>query len=375
VRERHEFVARKSNPLIPGVRRALRNRPFRILLFSYVVNSITGAIPATMVPFFNAYVIRPENPVLWLSYLLLAYFTFGFLSIPFWLRAARRFGKLNAWLTSMVIGITGGSAMFLLGEGDELPLLALMCYAGIGFGAGLFLGPSMQADVIDYDEFHTGKRREAQYGAFWSIMPKFVAIPSAAVPIAVLASIGYVPNVEQTPEVVLAIKFIYALTPAATSVAAFFIARRFPITADAHRRILDGIAAHNRGESAVDPLTGRLVAPPDARGVDEDTGWFLDYFSPAELRRYLERGPLSPVRDVYVAAGTSMAVCGLAVIFAIERMNYLGNEVGAIASIAVVTAGVALSLFLFHLVRLKPARELAAGAVPADKILAHLEES
>ena len=194
IKERADFVARESNPLVPGVRRALRNRPFGILLASYVVGSISGAIPATMMPFFNAYVIRPANPTFWLSMLLLGYFAFGFMSLPMWVAIARRVGKLNAYLASFFLGITGGGAMFLLGPGDTWWLLVLICWAGIGFGAGLFLTPSMQADVIDYDELYTGKRREAQYTAFWSMLPKFVAIPSAAIPIAVLASLGYIPN-------------------------------------------------------------------------------------------------------------------------------------------------------------------------------------
>ncbi|MEJ2276272.1 MAG: hypothetical protein P8Y70_00775, partial [Candidatus Lokiarchaeota archaeon] len=41
------FATRASNPFVPGVRRALRNRPFRILLSSYVVGSVTAAIPAS----------------------------------------------------------------------------------------------------------------------------------------------------------------------------------------------------------------------------------------------------------------------------------------------------------------------------------------
>ena len=126
--------------------------------------------------------------------LLLGYFGFGFLSLPVWVLYARRVGKLKAYLTSFFLGISGGAGMFLLRPGDIWPLMVLICYAGIGFGAGLFLTPSMQADVIDYDELYTGKRREAQYTAFWSMLPKFVAIPSAAVPIAILASLGYVAN-------------------------------------------------------------------------------------------------------------------------------------------------------------------------------------
>ena len=35
---------------------------------------------------------------------------------------------------------------------------------------GTFLVPAMAADVIDYDELRTGKRREAQYTAFWALI-------------------------------------------------------------------------------------------------------------------------------------------------------------------------------------------------------------
>ena len=373
VKERSDFVARESNPLVPGVRRALRNRPFGILLASYVVGSISGAIPATMMPFFNAYVIRPANPTFWLSMLLLGYFAFGFISLPIWVAVARRIGKLNAYLASFFLGITGGSAMFLLGPGDTWWLLALICWAGIGFGAGLFLTPSMQADVIDYDELYTGKRREAQYTAFWSMLPKFVAIPSAAIPIAVLASLGYIPNANQVPRVVFAIRAIFALAPAICSALSFLIARRYPITETIHSKILEGIELHERGEVAVDPMTAAVVPPPKP-GHDEDVGWFLDYFSSGELKRYLAKGASQPVRDVLTMAAVSIGVSILSVIYVLERVSSLSTDPGAMMSLIVVTAGLAFAIFVFHVMRLGPARRLAAGEVPADAVRAHLGE-
>jgi glycoside/pentoside/hexuronide:cation symporter, GPH family len=375
VRERPAFALRESNPLVPGVRRALRNRPFRILLASYVVGSISGAIPATLLPFFNAYVIQPKSPALWLSVELLGYFGVGFLCLPMWVAAAKRFGKQPAWLASFVMGVTGGGAMFFLGKGNTLGLLVLICWAGASFGAGLFLGPSMQADVIDYDELYTGKRREAQYTAFWSILPKFVAIPSAALPIAVLAQIGYVPNAVQSPEVILAIKSIFALAPAFCGALSFVIAWKYPVTEEVHRAILEGIARHERGEYAIDPLTGARVTPPNARGVDEATGWFLDYFSEGELKRYLNKGPLSPVRDVWLAAGASIGVSLLSALIAAVRIREFSSDPGAVASLAVVTSGFALAVFLFHLLRLAPARELAQRSIEPNAILAHLGDA
>ncbi|HTT76748.1 MAG TPA: MFS transporter [Candidatus Binataceae bacterium] len=183
IKERPDFAARESNPLVPGVRRALRNRPFGILLGTYLVGSIAGAIPATMMPFFNAYVIRPKNPTFWLSMLLLGYFALGFMLLPMWVAVARRVGKRNAYLASFLLGISCGGAMFLLGPGDAWWLLGLICWDGIGFGAGLFLSPSMQAGVIDYDELYIGKRREAQYTAFCRCSPSASRFPAPPFPL------------------------------------------------------------------------------------------------------------------------------------------------------------------------------------------------
>src|ERR1700683_3353622 len=380
IKERPDFATRESNPLVPGVRRALRNRPFTILLLTYLVISITGAIPATMMPFFNAYVIRPKNPQLWLSLLLLGYFLSGFVSLPLWVMAAKRVGKVKAWLASFVCGISGGAAMFFLHQGQAVELLILIIWAGFGFSGGLFLTPSIQADVIDYDEFYTGKRREAQYGAFWSILPKFVAIPSAAIPIAILASKGYVPNAEQSPQVILAIRIIFALGPATFSTLSFLIARYFPMTEQKHRGILEGIERHKLGESAIDPMTGQIVASPAFRKVNEETGWFLDYFSVGEFGRFVSKGPNAGIRDVRMSAMFAIAVCVLPAIWVAYLIVQLSGDPSNVTSLMIVIGGLVVSgfafaTFIFHLLRLGPARQLASGAGSDEIVRAHLAES
>jgi|SRR5215469_6277950 len=376
IHERAEFVAKETNPFVPGIRRALRNRPFRILLASYVASSITGALPATLLPFFVAYVVQTPKPNLWLSILLLGYFGVGFLCMPLWLVLARRFGKLQTWLATFVIWTVGElMVFFFVGQGDLVKLLLLTCLTGSAFGAGLFLAPSMQADVIDYDELYTGRRREAQYVAFWNILPKFVAIPSAAIPIAILASMGYVPNAVQTPEVVFAIRALLALAPALCAILALVIAYRYPIDEDAHTAILEGIRNHSRGDNAVDPLTGRVVRPPNAKVVEEEIGWFLDYFSVAELKRYLRDGSSAPIRSVFRSAAIWAFLAAFAAVYAFARLTGLKADPGAAASMSVVVAGFALAISVFHLLRVGPARQLSSGAVPADIIRSHLAES
>jgi GPH family glycoside/pentoside/hexuronide:cation symporter len=373
VRERPDFGNRAANPLVPGVRRVMRNRPFRVLLGVYAASSVTGAIPGLMMPYFTKYVLRPENPDLWLAVFLGIYFGTGFVCLPIWMFLARRFGKKFSWLCSFVPGITGSLAIyFFLGEGDLIPAAAILVWTGSAFSAGMFLGPSMQADVIDYDELYTGKRREAQYNGLWSVITKFTVIPSMAVPLAILAAYGYQPNVEQTPVVQNLIRGIFGLAPAAMSSVAFVIALRFPISQDIHERIWEGIRAHARGEHATDPLTGQQLPPPTDRGVDESTGWFLDHFSPKELRRMLSGGVSTLLRGTVLGVLISLAISATAVFVTFHEASDLSKDPGVMAVFSVVIAGFAFSAMCFHIFRVRAALKLRKSPIADDQIRNHL---
>lgn len=372
IQERPDFYTRESNPLVPGVRRVMRNRPFRVLLGCYLAASITGAIPGLMMPYFTKYVLRPEDPDRWIGLFLLTYFASAFLFMPLWIKASRRFGKKPIYLITFAMGITGSAALFFVGEGQLWQTFAILVWAGSSFGVRLFLAPAMQADVIDYDEFLTGKRREAQYGALWAIMTKFAVIPSASIPLSILASLGFQPNVVQSETVRFAISAIFGLLPAATSLVALVIAFFFPIDEATHRAIMSGIDAHRRGESASDPLTGARVGPPNDRGVDEKTGWFLDHFSQRELGRYLARGGRPLVGRAALAVSTSAAVLVLGTGIALRSVGTLAAEPGVGTILAVVAAGCGLTALLFHGIRLRAALQLQRAPVEGDIVTAHL---
>lgn len=352
VRERPEYSVRPSNPLIPGVRRVMRNRVFRLLLVVYLVGSITGAIPGLMMPYFTKYVLQPEDPNLWLAVFLAIYFGSGFLALPLWVWAARRFEKKPVWLAGYLPGISGSLLLFTLGEGDILPAAIILAIAGFGFSAGLFLGPSMQADVIDYDELHTGKRREAQFGALWSIMTKFMIIPSMSIPLAILASVGYVPNIEQTETVQLTIRLIFCLGPATTASAAFLIGCYYPINKQIHEKIQQGIEEHKKGHDVVDPVTGHRLRPPSRRGVDEDVGWQLDHFALEELEDLIAKGPDSVRNRIGFYCFFSL-VCVAGFLRLLAGEIDFQQEPGLLAVLYVVGLGVCLTAVVYHGVRFR----------------------
>ena len=374
VKENPTFYQRKSNPLVPGVRRVLRNRPFKILLACYLVSCITASAPV-MMPFYIQYTLGVTNWVEWMGIALVCTNGIGLFSLPIWIKIARRFGKKGTWLMVYILGATSSLALFFLpsfiaGEAAMTWMTLLLLLAGIAGAANGFIAPSMQADVIDYDELYTGKRREAQYGALWSIVTKFAVIPSSALPLSILASIGFQPNVEQTELVKMTIRILYALVPATFAFLAILLAVRFPISKSNHRDILEGIAAHNKGQSATDPLTGNKVPVPDSQGLDEDTGWFLDHFSFGELRRAVQNGASSLVRDSVLAMVVSVGGCLAAIYWFITGIHDLGTAPGFSTALAVLALGIGLTAVCFHGIRLRAARR--AGGLNERDIQTHL---
>ncbi len=241
VPERGEYLRRPSNPLVPGVRRALRNRPFRILLLAGIVSAIPAAIPALLMPFYVRYVLGPEEPARVLGLLLFVYLGAGLLFVPLWLAVARRVGKLPAFLSASALGIAGSLLFFFAGPGDTVFAAAVYLLTGSTSMVGSFLVPSMAADVIDYDELRTGRRREAQFTSFWGLIPKLVAIPGSSIPLAILSAAGYVPGQPQPEAVLFWIRFLYSLFPAAFYVGGWCILLRYPISEEVHRAIRRGI--------------------------------------------------------------------------------------------------------------------------------------
>jgi len=154
--------------------------------------------------------------------------------------------------------------------------------------AGSFLADSILADIIDYDEFLTASRSEATYFMFKSFLPKIVQIPTSALPLAFMATVGYLPHVNGQPQeqhlgVQLYMKFIVVLC-FASAVIAFYIKRKYPMKTDAHLRELTvGIAAHREGRPYPDPITGMPYKPLQVEEDEEETVSLLYHFKLSRL--------------------------------------------------------------------------------------------
>ena len=255
---REPIAARRLERPRPTLRVMLENRPFRILLASYTVSALGSSLPATLILYYVQYVLGAASAELY----LFVYFAVGIAMLPLWIQASRRWGKRNAWIAAMAINTCAFTGVFFLGPGQTLAYGLLVSLSGVGLGGTLALPSAMQADVIDYDELLSGERREGQYIGVWSVARKLAGALGVGAALAMLGLVGYVPNGEQSPQVLTALRVLYALVPSLCNVAGMAIALSYPIDESRHREILDAIAERRRAPPPAGVTDLSLAAEP-----------------------------------------------------------------------------------------------------------------
>jgi len=139
----------------------------------------------------------------------------GFTAAPLVNRIAHLIEKRNAVIVAAIIGIFGyGGSWFLYTP--LIPWLQTIASGTMGLAAaGLWmLHSSIGADIIDYDELHTGKRREGSFTACASYILKLGNSSGYFVSGLILGWVGFDSSLAiQAPETILGIRAMLASIP------------------------------------------------------------------------------------------------------------------------------------------------------------------
>jgi len=234
ISERSEFQGRGESDPFVAFSDVFRNKHARILLIGFLVESVGGATIGILTPYVAEYIVgRPEKTVIY----ILLYLIPSVFSVPLWLPLSRRMGKKNMWIFSMLVTGLGFGGMFFLTEGSDILISVLAVICGLGAGSGAVVAPSIQADVIDYDEFQSGKRKEGAYFATWNFVFKSATGLTLMLTGFVLSYAGFVPNVEQSDDSKQALLVLYALFPLVCYLAAALVFTRFSLDEKAYKKI------------------------------------------------------------------------------------------------------------------------------------------
>ena len=231
LREKSDYNRKEISNPYRAYKDVWENKHARLLIIATFIEHIGSAAIAVLTLYVAQYIVGSAQ---WAPLFILSYLLPSALSVPLWIPLSIRFGKIKLWIASKILaGISFGSMFSILFIEDInikiIYVLIAAFFAGLANGCGSTLGPSIQADVIDYDELQTGERKEGSYFAAWSFIYKTSAGVMLMLTGFSLQISGFIPNQDQVFEVKLVLATLYCLFPLVCYFIGAFILTKFEL--------------------------------------------------------------------------------------------------------------------------------------------------
>ena len=240
VRERQyaKVAARKDNHvgLVETLVEALKCRPFRIQLAMAIVYGTCTSMIGTLGLYTTVYyVCRGDwaSGGAWNLGMGCSMVVVGFLGVPFFAAAAHRVGKKMALQLVLALSVLAYAGTWFLYNPDH-PWLQIVTSGFNAFTMSGFwmLYGAIGADVMDYDELSSGKRREGAFTACGAYLMKIGLAIGMGASGFVLKWSGFNEALggNQAPETLTQMRLFLALIPIAGLIIAWFVLLRFDLT-------------------------------------------------------------------------------------------------------------------------------------------------
>lgn len=250
-RERHSDSehGEEGNPLaymkaLVGLARS--SQPFRISLSVKLLSTCAITVVSVNLNYYLDYVVEAGAQKTFIFSVLLIS---GIVAAPVWVLLSKRIGKVELYRIIAIAYAALLPSLLFIDASHSWMIKYIAVVAGAIQSAALIIPWSIIPDVVEYDEYHNGVRREGLlYGgtSFAYKLATGVAIFLAGV---ALSAFGYEPGQDQSETAKLGIRLVIGLLPSMLLIASVYYSRNYPLSADAHKELLTKLAARKREES------------------------------------------------------------------------------------------------------------------------------
>lgn len=216
--------------------KTLRCKPFRAQLAMALSYGLSTSMLGTLGYYMTVYYVCGGNITVgsaWNFGMGLSGMALGLLGVPTFAYIARHVGKRRAMMAVQISAVGVFIASWWL-YNPSTPWLQLFASGGIAFTQGGFwaIYGALGADVIDYDELETGKRREGAFAATGTYIMKIGLAIGIFLSGVVLTATGFDAALggDQDPGALINIRLAFALLPIAGLILAFVALLRYPLS-------------------------------------------------------------------------------------------------------------------------------------------------
>ncbi len=270
-RERPESIEASKQavhmPFGQQIKVAFSNRPYRFVitlyLFSWLALQLTAAV---MAYYMTYYMGRPGMLPVVLVSIQLSTFLFVFV----WSAISRKLDKRMVYLIGATVWLVVQLAIYMVAPGQVALLIGLAVFSGIGVSTAYLIPWSMMPDVIEFDEWETGNRREGIFYGFMVFMQKScIAVAIWGVSQALNWS-GYITPTDAVPQPVQPegalqmIRLFVGPIPAAVLALSLVVAYFYPISRHLHAEMRAALARRRAAAQAAASAPRATAAPQRA---------------------------------------------------------------------------------------------------------------
>ncbi len=246
--ERSDHQGRGAQNPFKSFADVFRNPHALLLLIVFGIETFGAASIGMLVPYLTAYVIPmdelPMDKSLFMISVLVVYSIPQYIFVPMWIKLSTYTGKKVLWAIAMWLNVLIFFSYFFA---LEYPILIwiLTFIFGTSSGIAAVVAPAIKADIIDYDEYLTGERKEGTYYAVWNMIRKSSSSLTAIIMGLVLQFVGFEPNVEQSETTQFAIRAMFSWLPATGYLIGAILFLRFTFNEKEHTEIRQVLADRN----------------------------------------------------------------------------------------------------------------------------------
>ena len=251
-RERFATTRQEKTKIWLALTLTIKNEPFLLLIGSvfFVFVALFFMIP--LLTYISLYYVCNGSKHLMASigvYIAFVQATFQLLSMFAIGYLAKFFDKKKVLIGGLLLGIFGYLSSWFLFT-PKYPYLTILppVIINIGLCACWVLNGSFSADICDYDELKTGRRREGMFSAVFGFLNKLAIALVSTLSSWMLVRLGFEgENLNPTIEQLFTLRWFYIVVPVTAMVGAILCMWKYPLTRERVKEI-QGELRKIRGE-------------------------------------------------------------------------------------------------------------------------------
>ncbi|MEM7538080.1 MAG: MFS transporter [Chloroflexota bacterium] len=233
-------------PFLAQIGIAFQNRPYRYVIGIYLLSWFVLQLIAVIIVYYLTYYLRSESLIPWV---LLSIQGSAFVFLFVWGEASKRFDKRFVYMMGAGIWLLVQLVLYFVTPELRWLVIPLAVMAGSGVATAYLVPWSMMPDVIEFDEWETGQRREGIFYGFMVFLQKACLALALYFVGLTLEWAGYltpteaIPNPIQPESALTAIRLLMGPIPAVVLAASIILVFFYPITRQKHQEIRAALAS------------------------------------------------------------------------------------------------------------------------------------